>query len=151
MEESWCCLTQTDPELASSASLWGAGRALGAWLSKLAREWRATAAGRMPEARGDIREILGQPVFVPLFKLFLAYGPIFRLSFGPKTFVVISDAALIKQVCRAQQPLACSGLQSFDLILFGFMVYGIASYFKFPPASPVSTEKPGENRWTLSE
>ena len=29
----------------------------------------------MPEARGDIREIVGQPVFVPLFKLFLAYGP----------------------------------------------------------------------------
>jgi beta-ring hydroxylase len=52
----------------------------------------------MPEARGDIREIVGQPVFVPLFKLFLAYGPIFRLSFGPKSFVVISDNDMAKRV-----------------------------------------------------
>ena len=51
----------------------------------------------MPEARGDIREIIGEPVFIPLFKLFLAYGPIFKLSFGPKTFVIVSDPALAKQ------------------------------------------------------
>jgi beta-ring hydroxylase len=37
-------------------------------------------------------------VFVPLYKLFLAYGKIFRLSFGPKSFVVISDPALARQV-----------------------------------------------------
>lgn len=52
----------------------------------------------MPEARGDIREIIGEPVFIPLFKLFLAYGPVFKLSFGPKTFVIVSDPALAKQV-----------------------------------------------------
>ncbi len=51
----------------------------------------------MPEARGDIREIIGEPVFIPLFKLFLAYGPVFKLSFGPKTFVIVSDPALAKQ------------------------------------------------------
>jgi hypothetical protein len=45
-----------------------------------------------------VRQIVGQPVFVPLYKLFLTYGKIFRLSFGPKTFVVISDAAMAKQV-----------------------------------------------------
>lgn len=52
---------------------------------------------------GDLRQIVGQPVFVPLYKLFLTYGKIFRLSFGPKTFVVISDAAMAKQVplCNA--------------------------------------------------
>jgi hypothetical protein len=33
----------------------------------------------MPEARGDIREIIGQPVFVPLYNLFLRYGKLFRL------------------------------------------------------------------------
>jgi len=52
----------------------------------------------MPEARGDIREILDQPVFVPLYQLFRLYGPIFRLSFGPQTFVVVSDPAMAKQV-----------------------------------------------------
>jgi beta-ring hydroxylase len=45
-----------------------------------------------------VRQIVGQPVFVPLYKLFLTYGKIFRLSFGPKSFVVISDAAMAKQV-----------------------------------------------------
>lgn len=54
-------------------------------------------------AAGDVRQIVGQPVFVPLYKLFLTYGKIFRLSFGPKKFVVISDAAMAKQVppCNA--------------------------------------------------
>ena len=52
----------------------------------------------LPGVTGDVREIVGQPVFVPLFKLFLTYGKIFRLSFGPKSFVVISDAAMAKQV-----------------------------------------------------
>ncbi len=52
----------------------------------------------MPEARGDIREIIGQPVFVPLYYLYLRYGKIFRLSFGPKTFVVISDPGYAKQI-----------------------------------------------------
>ena len=52
----------------------------------------------MPEARGDIREIVGQPVFVPLFKLFVAYGGVFRLSFGPKSFVVVSDPVVAKQI-----------------------------------------------------
>jgi beta-ring hydroxylase len=33
----------------------------------------------MPEARGDIREIVGQPVFVPLYNLYLRYGKLFRL------------------------------------------------------------------------
>jgi len=67
-------------------------------LARQARVWERTAAERMPEASGDVREIVGQPVFVPLYKLFLAYGKIFRLSFGPKSFVVISDAAMAKQV-----------------------------------------------------
>jgi len=36
-------------------------------------------------------------VFVPLYKLFVTYGPVFRLSFGPKSFVVVSDNQLAKQ------------------------------------------------------
>lgn len=74
------------------------GRRVSLWLARLGQQWRREAAGRMPEATGDIREIVGQPVFVPLYKLFLVYGPVFRLSFGPKSFVVISDPALAKQV-----------------------------------------------------
>ena len=35
---------------------------------------------------------------MPLYRLFLAYGPIFRLSFGPKSFVVVSDAKIAKHI-----------------------------------------------------
>jgi len=52
----------------------------------------------MPEARGDPREIVGQPVFVPLYNLFTVYGGVFRLSFGPKSFVVVSDPVVAKKV-----------------------------------------------------
>ncbi|KAG2433939.1 hypothetical protein HYH02_012484 [Chlamydomonas schloesseri] len=66
----------------------------------------------MPEARGDIREIVGQPVFVPLYKLFLVYGKIFRLSFGPKSFVIISDPAYAKQILLTNADKYSKGLLS---------------------------------------
>lgn len=68
------------------------------WLAKVGQQWRADAARRMPVATGDIREIVGQPVFLPLFKLHLVYGGIFKLSFGPKNFVVVSDPQIVKKV-----------------------------------------------------
>lgn len=43
---------------------------------------------------------MGQPVFLPLFSLFQRYGPVFRLTFGVKSFVIVSDPALAKQVGR---------------------------------------------------
>ena len=75
-----------------------AGRGIALALAKAGRKQRAADRRVMPEATGDIREIVGQPVFLPLFKLFTIYGKIFRLSFGPKSFVIISDAQLAKQV-----------------------------------------------------
>jgi beta-ring hydroxylase len=62
-----------------------------AQLAKLSRRWRNQAMSQMQVATGDIREIVGQPVFVPLYKLFLAYGEMFILAIGPKKFVVVSD------------------------------------------------------------
>jgi hypothetical protein len=62
----------------------GPGRAAAYFLAQLAQRWRRAAAERMPVATGDIREIVGQPVFIPLYNLFRVYGGVFRLSFGPK-------------------------------------------------------------------
>ena len=42
-----------------------------------------------------------QPVFLPLYNLHLIYGKIFRLSFGPKSFVVISDNQIAKEASAA--------------------------------------------------
>ncbi len=39
-----------------------------------------------------------QPVFVPLFKLYRIYGKVFKLSFGPKQFVIVSDPDMAKHV-----------------------------------------------------
>ncbi|GLC45871.1 hypothetical protein PLESTB_001447900 [Pleodorina starrii] len=88
------------------------GRPLARALADLGRHWRSEAAKRMPEARGDIREIVGQPVFVPLYKLFLMYGKIFRLSFGPKSFVIISDPSYAKQILLTNADKYSKGLLS---------------------------------------
>lgn len=90
----------------------GPGRAMALRLAQQARSWERAAARKMPEATGDIREIVGQPVFVPLYKLFLAYGKIFRLSFGPKSFVVISDPAMAKQILMTNASKYSKGLLS---------------------------------------
>ena len=82
----------------------------------LAREVIETMAVRgmskMPVASGDIREIAGQPVFVPLYKLFLAYGEMFVLAIGPKKFVVVSDNAVAKEVLLTQAKSFSKGLLS---------------------------------------
>ena len=67
---------------------------------------------KMPVAAGDIREIAGQPVFVPLYKLFLAYGEMFVLAIGPKKFVVVSDNEVAKEMLMTQASKFSKGLLS---------------------------------------
>lgn len=86
------------------------GRALALAVARGARMWRAASKRRMPEATGDIREIIGEPVFVPLYNLFLAYGRVFRLSFGPKSFVVVSDPAVAKDILLTNASAFSKGL-----------------------------------------
>lgn len=57
-------------------------------------------AADMPTARGDVRAIIGQPFFVPLYSLFLVYGGVFRLSFGPKAFAIVSDPVVAKYILK---------------------------------------------------
>ncbi|KAF9606360.1 hypothetical protein IFM89_025028 [Coptis chinensis] len=38
----------------------------------------------VPQAKGALSSLRGEPFFIPLYELFLTYGGIFRLSFGPK-------------------------------------------------------------------
>eukprot|EP01018_Ginkgo_biloba_P020550 Gb_02888 [translate_table: standard] len=62
----------------------GPGRVLAKSIAVAERRWRIQNASKIPEARGDVRAIVGQPFFVPLYNLFLTYGGVFRLTFGPK-------------------------------------------------------------------
>ena len=88
------------------------GRGVSLALARLSRRWRAEAMSKMPVASGDIREIAGQPVFVPLYKLFLAYGEMFVLAIGPKKFVVVSDNAVAKEMLLTQAKSFSKGLLS---------------------------------------
>jgi len=88
----------------------GPGRAVAYQLAQIGQGWRRVAATRMPTATGDIREIVGQPVFIPLYKLYLTYGSVFRLNFYAKNFVVISDPQLAKQVLLTNASKYSKGL-----------------------------------------
>ncbi|GER28828.1 cytochrome P450 [Striga asiatica] len=55
---------------------------------------------KIPEARGDIRAIRSEPFFIPLFELYLTYGGIFRLTFGPKSFLIVSDPSIAKHILK---------------------------------------------------
>ena len=60
------------------------GRALALQLASYEARRRAAQAEKMPESRGDVGAIVGEPFFLPLYKLFKIYGGVFRLTFGPK-------------------------------------------------------------------
>ena len=49
---------------------------------------------------GDLQTLAGGPLFLLLHKYFKDYGPIFNLSFGPKSFLVISDPVMARHVLK---------------------------------------------------
>lgn len=62
---------------------------------------------------GDLQTLAGGPLFLILAKYYKTYGPIFNLSFGPKSFLVISDPVMARHILRdstAEQ--YCKGMLS---------------------------------------
>jgi cytochrome P450 len=49
---------------------------------------------------GDLQTLAGGPLFLLLAKYYNDYGPIFNLSFGPKSFLVVSDPVMARHVLR---------------------------------------------------
>jgi len=43
---------------------------------------------KIPEAKGSIKAVRSVAFFIPLYELYLTYGGIFRLTFGPKVSYV---------------------------------------------------------------
>jgi hypothetical protein len=60
------------------------GRILANKLVHWEMQQRVEDALKMPETRGDVKAVVGEPFFLPLYKLFRIYGGVFRLTFGPK-------------------------------------------------------------------
>lgn len=55
---------------------------------------------KIPEAKGAIKAIRSEAFFIPLYELYLRYGGIFRLTFGPKSFLIVSDPSIAKHILR---------------------------------------------------
>lgn len=54
----------------------------------------------MPTAEGAVSDLFGKPLFLLLYDWFMKHGEMFKLAFGPKAFVVISDPIVASHVLR---------------------------------------------------
>ncbi|MQL97877.1 hypothetical protein Taro_030569 [Colocasia esculenta] len=72
----------------------------------------AQRAPEIPHARGSVAAVGSQAFFIPLYELFLIYGGIFRLNFGPKSFLIVSDPAIAKHILRENSKAYSKGILS---------------------------------------
>lgn len=60
---------------------------------------------------GDLQTLAGGPLFLLLAKYYQDYGPIFNLSFGPKSFLVVNDPVMARHILRESSPEQyCKGM-----------------------------------------
>jgi len=60
---------------------------------------------------GDLQALAGGPLFLLLAKYYKDYGPIFNLSFGPKSFLVVNDPVMARHILRESSPEQyCKGM-----------------------------------------
>ncbi|KAF5454801.1 hypothetical protein F2P56_024439 [Juglans regia] len=65
---------------------------------------------RIPEAKGSISAIRNEAFFIPLYELYLRYGGIFRLNFGPKSFLIVSDPSISKHILKENSKAYSKGI-----------------------------------------
>ncbi|KAB1213608.1 Protein LUTEIN DEFICIENT 5, chloroplastic [Morella rubra] len=65
---------------------------------------------KIPEAKGAISAIRNEAFFIPLYELYLTYGGIFRLNFGPKSFLIVSDPSISKHILRDNSKAYSKGI-----------------------------------------
>ncbi|XP_028126789.1 cytochrome P450 97B2, chloroplastic isoform X1 [Camellia sinensis] len=56
--------------------------------------------GSMPVAEGAVSDLFGRPLFLALYDWFLEHGSVYKLAFGPKAFVVVSDPIVVRHILR---------------------------------------------------
>jgi len=59
---------------------------------------------------GDLQTLAGGPLFLLLAKYYHDYGAIFNLSFGPKSFLVVSDPVMSKHILCSPPVAYCKGM-----------------------------------------
>lgn len=56
--------------------------------------------GTMPIAEGAVSDLFARPFFLALYDWFIQHGPVYKLAFGPKAFVVVSDPIVARHILR---------------------------------------------------
>lgn len=51
-------------------------------------------------ADGNLAELAGGPLFLLLREYYKQYGSIYKLAFGPKSFMVVSDPVMVKHILK---------------------------------------------------
>ncbi|KAK8951580.1 hypothetical protein KSP39_PZI003857 [Platanthera zijinensis] len=64
----------------------------------------------IPQAKGSFSAVVGQAFFIPLYELYLIYGGIFRLNFGPKSFLIVSDPGIAKHILKDNSKAYSKGI-----------------------------------------
>lgn len=67
---------------------------------------------QIPEAKGEIAAIQSEAFFLPLYELYLTYGGVFRLTFGPKAFLIVSDPTIVKHILKDNSKAYSKGILS---------------------------------------
>ncbi|XP_072968494.1 protein LUTEIN DEFICIENT 5, chloroplastic [Typha angustifolia] len=86
------------------------GNLLNGLVSRWIGDGGATEKPEIPQAKGSLSAVGGQAFFIPLYELFLTYGGIFRLTFGPKSFLIVSDPAIAKHILRDNSKAYSKGI-----------------------------------------
>lgn len=51
---------------------------------------------------GNLQELAGGPLFLLLHDYYKLYGPVYKLAFGPKSFIVVSDPVMVKHILKVR-------------------------------------------------
>ncbi|XP_020529430.1 cytochrome P450 97B2, chloroplastic isoform X2 [Amborella trichopoda] len=68
-------------------------------LTNLYRD-RGESYGTMPVAGGALSDLVGRPLFLSIYDFFLKHGLVYKVSFGPKAFVIVSDPIVARHILR---------------------------------------------------
>ncbi|GAA0165056.1 oxygenase [Lithospermum erythrorhizon] len=84
----------------------------GFWPRKIFKwlEGNVDDSPRIPEARGSIESFRNEAFFIPLYQLYLTFGGIFRLTFGPKSFLIVSDPTIAKHILKDNSKAYSKGI-----------------------------------------
>ena len=70
------------------------------------------ARDRAPIALGDVKDIVGtnSPFFLLLHRYYQNTGPIYKLAFGPKAFIVVQDPVIARSILKEESILYDKGI-----------------------------------------